>query len=70
MLNNVEFYTDRCKGCGLCANACPKNIIIMDSLAVNKKGYITPKIEEMDKCIGCGSCFIMCPESCLKVTKA
>ncbi len=68
-MNYVEFYTERCKGCELCVNACPKNIISMNSKNVNKKGYNTPEIKEMEKCIGCGSCFIMCPESCLKVVK-
>ncbi len=68
-MSYVEFYTNRCKGCELCANACPKNIIIMDNQNVNEKGYITPKINNMEDCIGCGSCFLMCPESCLKVVK-
>lgn len=68
-MNYVEFFTDKCKGCTLCVNACPKKIISMDSTNVNKKGYITPKIDKMEDCIGCGSCFIMCPESCLKVVK-
>lgn len=68
-MSTVEFYAEKCKGCELCVHVCPKKIIAIDNQKVNKKGYMTPKIDDMKSCIGCGSCFIMCPESCLKVVK-
>ena len=28
-MNKVTFRTDRCKGCGLCVDACPKGIVVI-----------------------------------------
>ncbi len=34
----VSFNQERCKGCGLCVEACPVKIIQLDSNVINKKG--------------------------------
>ena len=36
----VSFNQDRCKGCGLCVVACPKNIVEIDNTKINKKRII------------------------------
>ena len=33
----VTFATDVCKGCGLCVNACPKQLIVLSNDKINKK---------------------------------
>lgn len=60
---------DRCKGCGLCADACPKQILILDSKKINKKGYHPSSCIDMDSCIGCAFCATMCPDVCITVEK-
>ena len=35
---NVTFNEDLCKGCGLCVNACPKQILQLDKERLNNKG--------------------------------
>ena len=30
---------ERCKGCGMCAAACPKKILAPDAEKLNRKGY-------------------------------
>lgn len=62
----VEFRVERCKGCGLCAGACPKDIIALGS-RINRAGYATAEISEMDECTGCALCAEMCPDVAILV---
>jgi 2-oxoglutarate ferredoxin oxidoreductase subunit delta len=66
----VNFREDRCKGCGLCINVCPKKIISF-SKGLNIKGYHPAAItdEKMKECIGCASCGKMCPDCVITVEK-
>ncbi len=40
-----------CKGCGLCANACPQKIISLDTGRLNPKGYHPARLMEPEKCV-------------------
>ena len=57
-----------CKGCGLCATACPKKIIVFSD-KLNNKGYHCAHVFEIEKCIGCAMCAIMCPDVAITVEK-
>ena len=63
----VTFDHDKCKGCLLCVEFCPKDILYQDKKSMNKAGYNMIKVTEMDQCIGCGLCAIMCPDSVITV---
>ena len=67
----VSFRNDRCKGCGLCVDVCPKKIVMIDKSVLNQKGYhvATVKDEDMENCIGCAFCASMCPDCVIKVEK-
>ncbi len=65
----ITINTERCKGCGLCVSACPLDILILSSEAINKKGYSPAKCIDMDRCSGCASCAIMCPDVCIEVER-
>ena len=65
----VTFNEERCKGCGLCVTACPKQIISLAKDRINQKGYHPAVVVEMDKCIGCASCAIMCPDTVITVER-
>lgn len=58
---------DRCKGCELCASVCPKKILEIDKVAINKKGYHPIGLTSEGECVGCGSCAIMCPDGAINV---
>ena len=54
-----------CKGCELCVEACPENILDV-AKQVNNKGYLyVVKVE--DSCTGCTNCALVCPEAAITV---
>ena len=65
----VTFNTDLCKGCGLCVNACLKNILAIDTSVINKKGYSPAVMTDQEKCIACAFCATMCPDCIITVEK-
>ena len=68
-MSKVTFREDRCKGCGLCVNACPKQILALDQKKINAKGYHPATITDQNACIACASCAIMCPDAVITVEK-
>lgn len=48
---------DRCKGCDICVNACPPNILALDDMDLI---YVT----DINQCIFCGICAERCPDFC------
>ena len=49
----------KCKGCGICADACPRSAIsLQDSVAVINQQL----------CIGCGTCLEICPVGAVRAT--
>ncbi|EFM25524.1 MULTISPECIES: 4Fe-4S dicluster domain-containing protein [Peptoniphilus] len=65
----VEFNESRCKGCGLCVIACPKNVIEIDPHKINGKGYSPATAARPEDCIACQNCAITCPDSVISVIK-
>lgn len=63
----IEFDYAKCKGCSLCVEFCPKDILMLDRAKINEKGYNLVTIIEPEKCIGCAFCAIMCPDSVITV---
>lgn len=60
---------ERCKGCGLCAQVCPKKIVEIQKQRRNEKGYYTAQCTDADKCISCAMCATMCPDCAIKVER-
>ncbi len=58
---------DRCKGCRLCVSVCPKHVLDLEPVIVNKKGYHNVYLTDEDGCIACGSCGMMCPDGIINV---
>lgn len=57
---------ERCKGCNLCAVACPQHLITMSS-QVNHKGYNYAVQADYGPCNGCTNCAVCCPDGCITV---
>lgn len=68
-MGKVSFETDRCKGCSLCIDVCPKKILALNTSDVNCSGYYPISCTDMSKCIGCAFCAIICPDCVITVEK-
>ena len=51
---SLTVIKDWCKGCGICVEFCPKNVLEMKAGKVN--------IKDLDSCIQCGPCELRCPD--------
>ena len=67
ILGAVVINEDRCKGCALCVDACPKDVLALAERKVNVHGYSYVEAIKSDDCIGCASCGIVCPDGCITV---
>ena len=65
----IVVNTDRCKGCSLCVDACPQNVIALAAKKVNVHGYPYVEAVRQEACVGCSSCAIVCPDGCIAVNR-
>ena len=63
----IFFDKNKCKGCGLCISACPKNNIRM-SKCLNDAGYPVAELVADDDCTRCGLCCQMCPDIAIEIS--
>lgn len=59
---SLKIYTERCKGCGICAAFCPKKVLAVSEL--EKIEVVAP-----ENCIQCGQCELRCPDFAIFVHK-
>lgn len=62
----VKVNFSRCKGCFLCANVCPKKVLV-PSKELGPKGFGMIQLDDKQECIGCGACYKMCPDYCIEI---
>jgi 2-oxoglutarate ferredoxin oxidoreductase subunit delta len=64
----IEINEGKCKGCTLCAVACPQDVIVMATDRVNAKGYYPATLADPEgQCTGCALCAVACPDVCIMV---
>jgi len=59
---------DRCKGCGLCVDVCPKNVLELSN-EVNAKGYFPACQARPEDCVFCAICCTMCPDVAIVINE-
>jgi 2-oxoglutarate ferredoxin oxidoreductase subunit delta len=67
-MNHIEVNQNLCKGCGLCVDACPKDVLKLGD-DINVKGYHYA-VQYKEGCIACKMCAEMCPDVAITVFKA
>ncbi len=55
-----------CKGCELCASACPQHVIALSVERITARGYHPAELVQ-DGCTGCAVCAVVCPEAAITV---
>jgi 2-oxoglutarate ferredoxin oxidoreductase subunit delta len=67
-MSRIVIQEDRCKGCLLCTQVCPTEIIVQSN-RFNQQGYKVAEVPEdkMDLCKGCAFCAEICPDYAITV---
>lgn len=61
-MSRIGIDQDRCKGCGLCTQVCPYDLVHIAN-RFNARGYRPAEQSDPEgQCIGCSNCAMMCPE--------
>jgi 2-oxoglutarate ferredoxin oxidoreductase subunit delta len=70
-MSRVTFKENHCKGCLLCAEVCPRKIIVQ-SQRFNQLGYKVVEVPEadMERCTGCSACAVVCPDYVIRVYRS
>ncbi len=64
---HVVIDVEACKGCDLCIDACPPEVLVMTTHVVNRTGYRYPTL--LPGCTGCKACSQICPDFVFQVYK-
>ena len=65
----AQIDRERCKGCSLCIEFCPRKAIFISS-ELNLKGYYAAAFDDSKGCTGCATCAVICPDVAIEVEKS
>jgi len=67
-VNKIVIDIERCKGCYLCADTCPEELLVVCDQP-NAGGYYPVRISKQEACNACGLCATVCPDAAIAVYK-
>lgn len=67
--NHITIQSERCKGCYLCIEACPRGLIEVGQ-CLNEAGYYAASVKDTDECTACALCWQVCPDVAIEVYRA
>jgi len=63
----VKIDHETCKGCRLCVEFCPKEVLAMSADRLNGKGVPFAECVQPERCIGCQACTTVCPDAAIEL---
>jgi 2-oxoglutarate ferredoxin oxidoreductase subunit delta len=67
-MGKVVIDKERCKGCRLCIEVCPKHLLGVAE-STNSFGYRPVMVIVDEGCTGCALCAVICPDLAIEVYK-
>jgi 2-oxoglutarate ferredoxin oxidoreductase subunit delta len=64
----IDTIPERCKGCGICVELCPKDVLEYDT-KLNMHGAHPPRVAKIENCVGCGLCEEVCGDLAIFLRK-
>jgi len=64
----IVINQSRCKGCGLCVDVCPRNLISV-AKRMDEKGVYPASSSRPELCTGCRLCVTVCPDCAITIFK-
>jgi len=58
-LTQIEINESWCKGCEICVEVCPKDVLKMEDFVA--------RVDNLDNCIECMLCEVLCPDFAIVV---
>lgn len=65
-MGRIVIDRDACKGCYLCVEACPKNLLKRSELPNLHGDFPVESDDENNACVGCAACAINCPDAAIR----
>ena len=56
---NIDINTKWCKGCELCVEVCPQDVLEMKDFVAH--------VKDLESCTGCKLCEVLCPDFAIMV---
>ncbi|MHC4717534.1 MAG: 4Fe-4S binding protein [Planctomycetota bacterium] len=56
-----------CKGCRLCVEFCPKDVLAMSADRLNSQGVPFAECLHPEQCVGCQACTTVCPDAAIEL---
>jgi 2-oxoglutarate ferredoxin oxidoreductase subunit delta len=66
--HKITILEEWCKGCTICVEVCPTDVLKMESVGTRWQGSIAVVIDA-DACIACMQCELQCPDFSLLIEK-
>ena len=65
----VYVIVEECKGCGLCIDFCPREVLVFSN-GTNAKGHHYPVVVKEGECANCQMCTLICSDFAIFSTPA
>jgi 2-oxoglutarate ferredoxin oxidoreductase subunit delta len=66
--HTIRILDEFCKGCTICVEVCPTDVLVMESVGTRWQGS-TVRVVDADACIACMLCELQCPDFAIVVEK-